>query len=98
MFPTDLKPETLYPDGASEEIVRAVIYAGEEEFFSTILPLANRLREMAFENEISFCSIVNAKSGACVETCNFCSQSASFKGAQAPLYPLMSSDEILRNA
>ncbi|MFO1519415.1 MAG: biotin synthase BioB [bacterium] len=98
MFPTDLKAEILFPDGAGEEIIRAVIYAEEGEFFRAVLPLANRLREMAFENEISFCSIVNAKSGACVETCNFCSQSASFKGAQAPLYPLMSSDEILKSA
>ncbi len=97
MFP-EIKPEEIFPHGASESIVRAVIYASEKEFFETILPLTNRLREMAFGNEVSFCSIVNAKSGACVETCNFCSQSASFKGAQAPLYPLMKADQILEKA
>ena len=93
-----LKAEEIFPHGVGEEVVRAVIFATEEELFATILPLANRLRELAFGDEISFCSIVNAKSGACVETCNFCSQSASFKGAQAPVYPLMSSDKILEKA
>jgi len=98
VFPIHLKATDLYPHGADENLVRAVIYASEEEYFSTILPLTNQLRELAFGNEVSFCSIVNAKSGACVETCNFCSQSASFKGAQAPLYPLMKADEILTKA
>lgn len=97
MFP-EIKIEEIFPQGASESVVRSVIYASEKEFFETILPLTNRLREMAFGNEVSFCSIVNAKSGACVETCNFCSQSASFKGAQAPLYPLMKADQILEKA
>ncbi len=97
MFP-EIKIEEIFPQGASESLVRSVIYASEKEFFETILPLTNRLREMAFGNEVSFCSIVNAKSGACVETCNFCSQSASFKGAQAPLYPLMKADQILEKA
>jgi biotin synthase len=69
-----------------------------EAFFTEILPLAKTLRERAFGNEISFCSIVNAKSGACVEDCSFCSQSNSYKGAQAPLYPLMSSEKIFEKA
>jgi len=98
VFPTHIKAQDLYPHGADENLVRAVIYASEEEYFQTILPLTNQLRELAFGNEVSFCSIVNAKSGACVETCNFCSQSATFKGAQAPLYPLMKADEILAKA
>ncbi len=90
--------ENIYPSGVGEKEIRAVIYSSEKKFFETILPLTNRVREIAFGNEVSFCSIVNAKSGACVETCNFCSQSASFKGAQAPLYPLMKADEILEKA
>jgi len=98
MFPTHLKAEEIYPSGIGEGLVRQVLHSSEKEFFDHILPLANRVREMAFGNEVSFCSIVNAKSGACPETCNFCAQSASFKGAQAPLYPLMASDEILAKA
>ena len=98
MLPHGLTVKDLYPHGGDEDLVRAVIYASEKEYFETILPLTNQLRDLAFGNEVSFCSIVNAKSGACVETCNFCSQSASFKGAQAPLYPLMKADDILAKA
>ncbi len=98
MFPKEIKAQDLYPQGADESLVRAIIFASEEEYFQHILTLANQVRNLAFGNEVSFCSIVNAKSGACVETCNFCSQSASFKGAQAPLYPLMKADQILAKA
>lgn len=98
MFPTHLTAESIYPHGLEENEIRAVFFSSEQEFFEKIMPLANRLRERAFGNEVSFCSIVNAKSGACAETCNFCSQSAAFKGAQAPLYPLMKSEEILAKA
>jgi len=95
---SNINAKDLYPQGASEELVRAIIYATEEEYFKFILPLAAQLREIAFGKEVSFCSIVNAKSGACVETCNFCSQSASFKGTAAPLYPLMKADQIVEKA
>ncbi|MBF0492634.1 MAG: biotin synthase BioB [Deltaproteobacteria bacterium] len=98
MFPKTIQAADLYPQGADEDQVRAIIFATEEEYFNIILPLANEVRKIAFGNEVSFCSIVNAKSGACVETCNFCSQSASFKGTQAPLYPLMKADQILEKA
>lgn len=98
MFPKDLTPEQVFSQGVDAQTIRAIIYASEEEFFNVIMPIANKVRELAFSKEISFCSIVNAKSGACAETCNFCSQSATFKGAQAPLYPLMSVDKILEKA
>jgi biotin synthase len=98
MFPTDLQAQDVYPSGVGEEIVREIFFSSEKDFFKAILPLANQVREMAFGNEVSFCSIVNAKSGACVETCSFCSQSASYKKTSAPVYPLMKSDEILAKA
>jgi biotin synthase len=84
--------------GISPDQAREIFAMDESEFFEKVLPLAKALREWAFGNEVSFCSIVNAKSGACVETCKFCSQSNTYKGAQAPLYPLMSSEEILEKA
>jgi len=84
--------------GIGPEQALAIFRMGDAEFFEKILPLAKSLRERAFGNEISFCSIVNAKSGACVESCSFCAQSNSYKGAQAPVYPLMSADKILEKA
>lgn len=85
-------------EGISPEQALAILKMDEAEFFQTIVPLAKQLRERSFGNEISFCSIVNAKSGACVESCSFCAQSNSYKGAQAPVYPLMSAEKILEKA
>ncbi len=48
-------------------------------------------------DHISFCSIINAKSGKCSEDCRFCVQSAHYQ-TDAPVYPLMGHDEIIRAA
>src|SRR3989338_639209 len=89
----------IYPDGITVQEALTVLHASEDEFFETILPLTRRMRETRFGNQVSFCSIVNAKSGACVEVCNFCSQSAAFtKKTGAPVYGLMESDAIVESA
>ena len=88
-----LTEKEITPDEARE-----IFAMDEAHFFEKIMPLAKRIRENAFANEISFCSIVNAKSGACVESCSFCAQSNTYKGAQAPVYPLMSAEKILEKA
>lgn len=90
--------ENLAQEGISPEVACEIFAMSELEFFEHVLPLAKTLRERAFGNEISFCSIVNAKSGACVESCSFCAQSNTYKGAQAPVYPLMSAEKILEKA
>ncbi len=84
--------------GITSDQALAILKMSEAKFLAEILPLAKALRERAFGNEVSFCSIVNAKSGACVETCKFCAQSNSYKGAQAPVYPLMSAEKIVEQA
>lgn len=84
--------------GLAPKLARQILDLSETEFFAQVLPVTKALREDAFGNEISFCSIVNAKSGACVEDCSFCAQSNSYKSAPAPLYPLMSSEKILEKA
>ncbi|MDX1387200.1 MAG: hypothetical protein R3257_06385, partial [bacterium] len=84
--------------GISPELAREILSLSQEEFFQEVLPVTQALRERAFGKEISFCSIVNAKSGACVEDCSFCAQSNSYKAAPSPVYPLMSADKILEKA
>lgn len=90
--------DDIYAQGISEGEALELMECSEEDFFAQVLPLTKALRERAFGNKISFCSIVNAKSGACAEACDFCSQSAHFKGAQAPVYPMQSTDKIVAAA
>jgi biotin synthase len=58
---------------------------------------ASRLRERHFGRRVSFCVIINAKSGLCSEDCAFCSQSAR---AQSPVphYPLLPKEELVAAA
>jgi biotin synthase len=55
---------------------------------------ASRLRERQFGRRVSFCVIINAKSGLCSEDCAFCSQSVRAK-SQVPHYPLLSLDKLV---
>ncbi len=47
--------------------------------------------------EMGLCTITNAKSGKCSEDCAFCAQSARYH-TDAPVYPLKSLDEVLKEA
>lgn len=62
-----------------------------------LLPLmvvANRVREHFFGRNVSFCSIINAKSGRCPGDCVFCAQSARHS-SQVKVYPMMGKGELL---
>ncbi|MEE8484474.1 MAG: biotin synthase BioB, partial [Nitrospinota bacterium] len=48
-------------------------------------------------DEISLCSIVNARSGRCAEDCAFCSQSVHAT-SEIPEYPMMDADEMVKAA
>ncbi len=59
---------------------------------------AHRIRNHFFpENKIEFCSIINAKSGACEEDCSFCAQSKFYK-APINVYKLVPKEEIVEGA
>jgi len=58
---------------------------------------ATQLREHYFGNQVSLCSIINAKSGRCPENCSFCAQSAHHQAA-APVYPLVNATTIVEKA
>jgi len=79
-------------------------YADWQEIFRTDwaglwpqLGAASRLRQRHFGARVSFCVIINAKSGACSEDCAFCSQSARASSG-APLYPLLSQEKLVAAA
>lgn len=90
--------DQIWEDGLTQEQATALMQSSEEDYFKYILPLAKALREQAYGNKISFCSITNAKSGACVEDCKFCAQSAQYKEADAPVYGLKSAEKIVKDA
>ncbi|MBT5472346.1 MAG: biotin synthase BioB [Nitrospina sp.] len=57
----------------------------------------DRIRDRFKGDDVKICSIVNAKSGRCVEDCSFCGQSSSFK-TDAPETELMSVEEMVAAA
>jgi biotin synthase len=94
----NLNAQTIFEQGIDPETALAILQCSEEDYFNKVMPVAKQLREMAFGNKVSFCSITNAKSGACVESCKFCAQSNSYKGTQAPVYGLKNAESILADA
>ncbi|WP_448583866.1 biotin synthase BioB [Thermocrinis sp.] len=49
------------------------------------------------KDKIEFCSIINAKSGACSEDCSFCAQSKFYR-TPINIYPLVPKEEIIEGA
>ncbi|MCK9276104.1 MAG: biotin synthase BioB [Syntrophales bacterium] len=66
----------------------------EEDAFS-LMAGADLIRRHFFGREVHLCTIINGKSGRCSENCSFCAQSIS-AATDAPVYPLLSSEEIHR--
>ncbi len=66
--------------------------------FAELLARANAVREAVHGARVGLCGITNAKSGRCPEDCGFCSQSAHFPEADAPVYPLISAADMVEQA
>ena len=69
----------------------------EEGIFLGLLGAASEIREHYKGKTIGLCAILNAKSGRCAENCAFCAQSAHHH-TDAPVYPLVSADEMIESA
>ncbi len=54
---------------------------------------ANRVREHFFGKRVTFCSIINAKSGRCPADCIFCAQSSRYR-TEIEVYPMMKKPEL----
>jgi biotin synthase len=89
-------PPGIEPISAEE--ARRLIHHTSGPEFEALLARAKAVREAVFGADVSLCAITNAKSGNCAEDCGFCSQSAHFKDADAPIYPMMSARQIADNA
>ncbi len=63
--------QTVNPSKAHE------ILLTPENQIQELLSLGDNMRISRFSDQISFCSIINAKSGNCTEDCTFCAQSSA---------------------
>jgi biotin synthase len=89
-------PHDVTPISAAE--ARTLIRHTVAPQLEALLDRAEAVRRAVHGDEVALCGITNAKSGRCPEDCGFCSQSAHFPEADAPVYPLVGADEIVAQA
>ena len=68
-----------------------------DENLTDLVECAARITKEFFNNEVEFCSLINAKNGACSEDCSFCAQSAKYP-TPINAYSLVSKEEMLEGA
>ncbi len=68
-----------------------------DELVMDLVEEASKVRGYFFKNQMEFCSLINAKNGACTEDCSFCAQSSHYK-TPINAYRLVSKDEMLAGA
>ncbi len=68
-----------------------------EEPLEKVCHAADEIRRFFCKDRFDLCTIVNGKSGKCSEDCKFCAQSAYYH-TSATKYPLLDTDEIVRQA
>ena len=69
-----------------------------DDYVPFLVHFAQKVKRRFFpENEIEFCSIINAKSGACSEDCSFCAQSKFYR-TPINVYGLVPKEEMVEGA
>ncbi|WP_333784840.1 biotin synthase BioB [Thermocrinis sp.] len=69
-----------------------------DEYIALLVYCAQKVNHRFHQKDkIEFCSIINAKSGACSEDCRFCAQSKFYK-TPINVYPLVPKEEIVEGA
>ena len=72
----------------------ALALCGERVDLISLIAAANRARERFFGRKISFCAIINAKSGRCPSDCVFCAQSSRYR-TEIPIHPMLGKSQLL---
>ena len=94
-FLKDLEEKALSEKVEREELLKL------PELPPRYLPLlvyrAGNIKLKNFPEGLEFCSIINAKSGACSQDCKFCAQSR-FYNTKTPIYNFLDTEEILKGA
>ncbi len=69
----------------------------ENKYLDKLIEEAKKVRDYFFKNQVEFCSLINAKNGACSEDCSFCAQSSKYP-TPINAYPLVPIGEMLEGA
>ena len=92
--------------GLTEKVINNQIPSKEEllklsslpvEYLPLLVYYGGKVKRAFFPEGVEFCSIINAKSGACSQDCKFCAQSR-FYNTKAPVYNFLNLDTILKGA
>lgn len=59
---------------------------------------ADEIRQKVCGNGFDICTIVNGKCGRCSEDCKYCAQSAHYQASCPESYPLLSTEELVKDA
>ena len=78
---------------ATHDEANELIFTADDDLMD-LIAAASRIRTTFCKQRVELCSIVNAKSNACSENCNFCAQSAHYPTA-TQTYPLMEPQQIV---
>lgn len=93
MFVTDLE-EKIYQGGQiSKEEALLLTSASLKD----LCEAANRIRVHFCGSHFDICSIINGKSGRCLENCRYCAQSSHYHAAIKE-YPLLDADTLVKQA
>ncbi len=91
-----LKKKAVRSKGLTEQDALHLYEKGASNTYA-LFSAASEIREHFKGKRISLCAIINAKSGRCQENCAFCAQSAHHC-TDAPIYPLLSAEQMIEEA
>ncbi len=80
-----------------EEASALLAMDAHDSLFEALLRASAEITEHFHQGRFDFCSLINAKSGLCVEDCGFCSQSMHYETGVAT-YPLLDREKVLLRA
>ncbi|GAB4322795.1 MAG: biotin synthase BioB [Candidatus Sumerlaeia bacterium] len=84
------------PESITRQLALEILRADDSEL-PALVESSRHTKAAHFGSSFQFCSIINARSGACNADCKFCAQSSFYKTG-APVYGLVSQDDILAGA
>ncbi|NPA13188.1 MAG: biotin synthase BioB [Aquificae bacterium] len=95
-FINSLAERVLSGEALSKEEGLKILHI-PDEYLDDLVEQASIVREKVFSNQVEFCSLINAKNGACTEDCSFCAQSSKYP-TPINAYPLVPKEEMVEGA